>query len=46
MPSIEDQLSAIWAGGAKMEEMRKRITAIQGTYPEPKESDPNHERRR
>lgn len=32
-PSIEDQLDALWKGGAEMEAMRVRIAAIKAGYP-------------
>lgn len=34
-PSIEDQLDAIWKGGAEMEAMRKNIAAVKARFPKP-----------
>jgi hypothetical protein len=35
-PSIEDQLDALWKGGAFQEEMRKEIFAVKAKFPKPK----------
>lgn len=35
-PSIEDQLDAIWKGGAEMEAMRQRVLAVKTNLPKTK----------
>lgn len=32
LPSIEDQLAAIWIGGETMEDMRKKIQLVNAKY--------------
>lgn len=34
-PSLNDQLDAIWKGGAALEEMRAQILAVKAKYPKP-----------
>lgn len=37
-PPIEDQLDALWKGGAALEEMQKRIADVKAKYPKGKPS--------
>lgn len=32
-PPIEDQLDALWKGGADLEEMQKKIAAVKASFP-------------
>lgn len=32
-PSIEDQLDALWKGGAEAEALRKRVQAVKAKHP-------------
>lgn len=34
-PPIEEQLDAIWKGGAEMEAMRLRVLAVKAKFPKP-----------
>lgn len=35
-PSIEDQLDAMWKGGAEATAMKARVAAVKTKYPKPK----------
>lgn len=36
-PSIEDQLDALWKGGAEEQAMRQRVLAVKTKFPKPVE---------
>lgn len=40
-PPIEEQLDALWKGGADADAMRQRVLAVKAKYPEPKQGKPH-----